>query len=47
LELALFTIHHRILAQATAAVPPAPVQRRNGQNHDTRAMAATPPTAVN
>jgi len=42
LELALFTIHHRILAQATASVPPAPGQRRNGHNVDTRPMAATP-----
>jgi len=42
LELALFTIHHRILAQATASVPAAPAQRRNGQSADTRAMAATP-----
>jgi DNA-binding NarL/FixJ family response regulator len=42
LELALFTIHHRILAQATASVPAPPTQRRNGQNADARAMAATP-----
>ena len=48
LELALFTIHHRILAQATAAVPPSPTQRRNTQNTDPRAMAASPPpTTVN
>ncbi|HME32295.1 MAG TPA: response regulator transcription factor, partial [Terriglobales bacterium] len=48
LELALFTIHHRILAQATASVPGAPKQRRNGRSVDTRARAATPPpTAIN
>ncbi len=48
LELALFTIHHRILAQATASVRTTPLQRRNAKNGDTRAMAATPPpTAIN
>ena len=48
LELALFTIHHRILAQATAAVPPAPAQRRSGQNTGPTAMAASPlPPTVN
>ncbi len=48
LELALFTIHHRILAQATASVRTMPSQRRNAKNGDTRAMAATPPpTAIN
>src|SRR5271165_3288810 len=49
LELALFTIHHRILAQATASIPGAPTQRRNGRSLDTRARAATPPppTAIN
>ncbi len=46
LELALFTIHHRILAQATAAVPPAPTQRRNGENGAARAMAAVPPAST-
>src|SRR5271165_3517755 len=48
LELALFTIHHRILAQATAAVPASPTQRRNRQNAGPRAMAAgVPPPTVN
>ena len=48
LELALFTIHHRILAQATASVPGGPTQRRNGRSVDTRARAATPPpTTIN
>ena len=47
LELALFTIHHRILAQATASVPAAPAQRRNEQSAETRAMAAIPPSTVN
>jgi DNA-binding NarL/FixJ family response regulator len=48
LELALFTIHHRILAQATASVRTMPSKRRNAQNGDTRAMAAmSPPTAIN
>jgi|SRR5208337_4562339 len=48
LELALFTIHHRILAQATASVPGGPPQRRNGRSVDTRARAATPPpTTIN
>jgi DNA-binding NarL/FixJ family response regulator len=36
LELALFTIHHRILAQATVAVRPVPARRTNMQNPDTR-----------
>jgi len=43
LELALFTIHHRILAQATASVPRGAAQRRNGSEADARAMAAIPP----
>src|SRR5271165_2536475 len=48
LELALFTIHHRILAQATAAVPASPTQRRNRQNAGPRAMTAgVPPPTVN
>ena len=48
LELALFTIHHRILAQATASVPVAPAQRRNGIGISNRATAATSrSTAVN
>ena len=48
LELALFTIHHRILAQATASVAPAPAQLRSGQSAEPRAMAAVlPPTVVN
>jgi DNA-binding NarL/FixJ family response regulator len=43
LELALFTIHHRILAQATASVPAARPKRRT----DTRPMPAAPPqTAI-
>lgn len=46
LELALFTIHHRILAQATAAVPAAPAQRRTEQSAETRAMAAIPPSST-
>jgi DNA-binding NarL/FixJ family response regulator len=40
LELALFTIHHRILAQATASVRATPPRRRNAHNGDTRSMAA-------
>jgi DNA-binding NarL/FixJ family response regulator len=48
LELALFTIHHRILAQATASVPVAPSQRRNGVSVTDRGTAATSrSTAVN
>jgi DNA-binding NarL/FixJ family response regulator len=48
LELALFTIHHRILAQATASVPAAPSQRRNGVSITDRGTAATSrSTAVN
>jgi len=48
LELALFTIHHRILAQATASVPAARQQRRTARNSDTRLMnAIPPPTTVN
>lgn len=48
LELALFTIHHRILAQATASVRAVPAQRRNAQNGDKRPMATIPPpTAIN
>ena len=48
LELALFTIHHRILAQATASVPAARPQRRTGQNGETRPMTAVPPpTTIN
>jgi DNA-binding NarL/FixJ family response regulator len=48
LELALFTIHHRILAQATASVPAARQQRRTARNSDTRPMnAIPPPTTVN
>ena len=48
LELALFTIHHRILAQATASVPAVPAQRRNGINIGNRATTVTPrSTAVN
>jgi len=46
LELALFTIHHRILAQATASVRTAPPRRRPGQNGDTQTMAAPPPTSA-
>jgi DNA-binding NarL/FixJ family response regulator len=46
LELALFTIHHRILAQATAAVR-TPSRRRTAQNDDTRPMASPPATAIN
>ena len=46
LELALFTIHHRILAQATASVPAARPQRRASGN--TRPMTAVPPpTTIN
>jgi len=41
LELALFTIHHRILAQATASIPGIPKQRRNAQNRDVRAISTT------
>jgi DNA-binding NarL/FixJ family response regulator len=48
LELALFTIHHRILAQATATVRATPPRRRNGQNGEIRSLAATPPpTTIN
>jgi DNA-binding NarL/FixJ family response regulator len=48
LELALFTIHHRILAQATASVKTTPPRRRSTQNGDTRPMAVPPPpTAIN
>jgi DNA-binding NarL/FixJ family response regulator len=48
LELALFTIHHRILAQATASVRATPPRRRNAQNGDTRPITAPPPpTAIN
>jgi DNA-binding NarL/FixJ family response regulator len=48
LELALFTIHHRILAQATASVKTGPQRRRSPQNGDTRPMPAPPPsTAIN
>jgi len=48
LELALFTIHHRILAQATASVRAAQPRRRNVQNGDTRSMAASAgPTSIN
>jgi DNA-binding NarL/FixJ family response regulator len=48
LELALFTIHHRILAQATASVRTTAPRRRNAQNGDTRPiLAPPPPTAIN
>lgn len=48
LELALFTIHHRILAQATAAVPGTTTRRRNGHTTDARSLAAPPPpTTIN
>src|SRR5271166_3580885 len=40
LELALFTIHHRILAQATASVRATPLKRQNVQNGNTRSMTA-------
>jgi len=43
LELALFTLHHRILAQAAAAVPPPPGQRRNRLNAGSAATAVSPP----
>ncbi len=36
LELALFTIHHRILAQATASVRAVPARHTNKQNPDTQ-----------
>jgi DNA-binding NarL/FixJ family response regulator len=48
LELALFTIHHRILAQATASVKTASPLRRSAKNGDTRPMAVPPPpTTIN
>jgi len=48
LELALFTIHHRILAQATAALPVMTNRRRNGRTTDTRPLAVPPPpTTIN
>jgi DNA-binding NarL/FixJ family response regulator len=47
LELALFTIHHRILAQATASVRTTPL-RRSAQNGDTRPLPVPPPpTTIN
>jgi DNA-binding NarL/FixJ family response regulator len=47
LELALFTIHHRILAQATAAVPPSPAQRRHRRNAGQAVATSLPPPSVN
>jgi len=48
LELALFTIHHRILAQATASVRAMQPRRRNAQNGDTRsATASASSTTIN
>jgi len=46
LELALFTIHHRILAQATAALPGTTNRRRNGHTTDTRPLAVPPPPTI-
>jgi len=46
LELALFTIHHRILAQATATVPNAPGQRHNVENRNTRPLTAASPMTI-
>jgi DNA-binding NarL/FixJ family response regulator len=48
LELALFTIHHRILAQATASVKTTPQLRRGIKNGDARPMAVPlPPSTIN
>jgi len=48
LELALFTIHHRILAQATASVRSTPLRRRAAQNGDTKSIEVVPPpSAIN
>ena len=46
LELALFTIHHRILAQATASVRTTPSRQRKARNGDTRPVSAIPPPTV-
>jgi DNA-binding NarL/FixJ family response regulator len=46
LELALFTIHHRILAQATASVRTTSPLRRRIQNGDTRPINPPPPPST-
>jgi len=46
LELALFTIHHRILAQATASIRPAPMPQRVAPNGARRLMVTPPPSTT-